>query len=148
MRAAGPLLLLCLAALACAAALRPLTDADSIAGARALDTSYRVKDRVTVPGPQAREYVLPVGEYRPKHADGEGIFYASPSGVIERAGFAKHVVPGGIYVADGPGRPFESPLLYVEPDDGGVSKLPLPASALRGYGATLAFAVKGEELIP
>jgi hypothetical protein len=142
------LLLVGIAALACAAGWRPLTDADAIAGARALDTSYRVKDRVTVPAPQAREYVLPVGEDRPKHADDEGIFYASPSGVIERAGFAKHVVPGGIYVADGPGRPFESPLLYVEPDDGGVSKLPLPASALRGYGATLAFAVKGEELIP
>ncbi len=148
MRAAGLLLLLGLAVLACASALRPLTDADSIAGARALDTSYRVKDRVTVPAPQAREYVLPVGEYRPKRSDGEGIFYASPGGVMERAGFAKRIVPGGIYVANGPGRSFESPLLYVEPDGGGVSKLPLPVSALRGYGTTLAFAVKGEELIP
>jgi hypothetical protein len=142
------LLLVGIAALACAAGWRPLTDADAIAGARALDTSYRVKDRVTVPAPQAREYVLPVGEYRPKHADDEGIFYASPSGVMERAGFAKRVVPGGIYVASGPSRSFESPLLYVEPDGGGVSKLPLPASALQGYGTTLAFAVKGEELVP
>jgi len=141
-------LLLCLAGLACAATWRPLTDADTIAGARALDTSYRVKDRVTVPAPLAREYVLPVGEYRPAHADDEGVFYASPSGVIERAGFAKRVVPGGIYVAYGPGRPFESPLIYVDPDDGSVSKLPLPPSTLRGYGQTLAFAVNGEELIP
>jgi len=141
-------LLPCLAALACAATWRPLTDADTIAGARALDTSYRVKDRVTVPAPLAKEYVLPIGEYRPAHADDEGIFYASPQGVIERAGFAKRVVPGGIYVAYGPGRPFETPLLYVEPEGSEVSKLPFPPSTLRGYGATLAFAVKGEELIP
>ncbi len=144
-RAAG--LLLCLAALACASALRPLTDADAIAGARALDTSYRVKDRVTVPGPETREYVLPVGEYRPRHADDEGIFYASASGVIERAGFSKRIVAGGIYVANAPGRPFEHPLLYVELD-GDVAKLPLPQAVLRGYGSTLAFAVDGEELVP
>ena len=140
-------LLTCLAALACAPALRPLTDEDAIVGKRALDTSYRVKDRVTVPGPETREYVLPIGEYRPKQADEEGIFYASPGGVVERAGFSKRVVAGGIYVANAPGRPFERPLLYVELD-GKVAKLPLPPSALRGYGKVLAFAVDGEELIP
>jgi len=140
-------LLACLAALACAPSLRPLTDEDAIAGKRALDTSYRVKDRVTVPGPETREYVLPIGEYRPKKADEEGIFYASPGGVVERAGFSKRVVAGGIYVANAPGRPFERPQLYVELDDK-VAKLPLPPSALRGYGTVLAFAVDGEELVP
>jgi hypothetical protein len=140
-------LLLCLAALACAPALRPLTDADAIAGKRALHTSYRVKERLAVPGPETREYLLPIGEYRPKHADETGIFYASPGGVVERAGFSKRVVPGGIYVANAPGRPFERPLLYVDLD-GRVSKLPLPPAALRGYGTILAFAVDGEELVP
>jgi len=140
-------LLACLVALACAPALRPLTGEDAIAGKRALDTSYRVKDRVTVPGPE-REYLLPIGEYRPKQADEEGIFYASPGGVVERAGFSKRVVAGGIYVANAPGRPFEHPLLWVELDEDRIAKLPLPPAVLRGYGRVLAFAVDGEELVP
>lgn len=146
-RARAAALCLCLAALACAPSLRPLTDADAIAGARALDTSYRVKDRLTVPGPETREYLLPIGEYRPRHADDEGIFYASPGGVLERAGFSKRAVAGGIYVASGPGRPYERPLLYVELGDD-VAKLPLPPAVLRGYGKALVFAVDGEELLP
>jgi hypothetical protein len=144
-RSAG--LLVCLVGLACAPSLRAVSVEDSIAGKPALDTSYRVKDLVTVPGPETREYVLPIGEYRPKHADDEGIFYAAPGGVLERAGFSKRAVAGGIYVANAPGRPYERPLLYVE-RDGDVEKLPLPPVVLRGYGRALAFAVDGEELIP
>jgi hypothetical protein len=67
--------------------------------------------------------------------------------VLERAGFSKRAVAGGIYIANAPGRPYERPLLYVELD-GEVAKLPLPPAALRGYGRVLAFAVDGEELVP
>jgi hypothetical protein len=144
----SPLAVLACALLACAAALRPLTDEDVIAGARALDTSYRVKDRVTVPGPNGIEYVLPIGEYRPVHADADGILYAAPAGVTERAGFSRHPVPGGIHVANAPGRPFERPSLWAEGPGGRIRKLPLPASALGRYGDALVFAVDGEELLP
>ena len=134
--------------LACAAPPRPVTDLDTIAGARALDTSYRVKDRVTVPAREAREYVLPIGEYRPRHADEQGIFYASPNGLIERAGFSKRVVGGGLHVALGSERPYEHPTLYVDLGDGNLKKIPLPESVARRYGETLVFAVNGEELLP
>jgi hypothetical protein len=139
-------LVLCVVALACASPPRPVTGEDRIAGAPALETSYRVKDQVIVSASSAVEYVLPVGEYRPRHADDEGIFYAAPTGLLERAGFSKRVVPGGIYVASGPGRPFEHPAVYVERSDGRVVRLPMPGSALRRYGAAFAFAVGGEEL--
>jgi hypothetical protein len=146
--ARGAGLLVCAVALACASPPRPVTGEDRIAGARALDTSYRVKDQVIVPAPDAVEYVLPVGEYRPRHADDEGIFYAAPTGLTERAGFSKRVVPGGIYVASAPGRPFEHPAVWVERSDGRVVRLAMPGSALRRFGAVLAFAVDGEELPP
>jgi hypothetical protein len=144
----GAALLLALAALACAAALRPVTGADRIAGVPALDTSYRVKDAVTVPARNAVDYLLPVGEYRPRHADDGGILYASPTGITERAGFSKRVVAGGIYVANAPGRPFERPSVYVERTDGSIARVALPESVLHRYGEALAFAVNGEELIP
>jgi hypothetical protein len=65
----GARALLALAALACAAPPGPVTEADTVAGRPALDTSYRVKERVSVPARMAREYLLPIGEYRPRHAD-------------------------------------------------------------------------------
>jgi hypothetical protein len=138
---------LCLGALACAASMRPVTETDTIAGARALDTSFRVKDRLAVPAARAREYILPVGEYRPTRADQEGIFYASPAGILERAGFSKRVLAGGIHVANAPGS-YAHPSLYVELGDGRVEKLPMPAEVLQGYGELLSFAVNGEERVP
>ena len=140
-RLAAPLL----AALACAAGMRPLTGEDVVAGARAHDTSYRVKERVTVPGPHGREYVLPIGEYRPRGADDAGVLYASPTGVIERAGFSKRSVPGGVWVELGPGQPYQRPALWIERGRGGIERLPLPVSALSRYGDALVFAVGGEE---
>ncbi len=137
-----------LLALACAAGLRPLTDEDTIAGVRALDTSYRVKDLVRVVAPTGRHYVLPVGEYRPRNADASGVFYEAPTGVIEIAGFSKHPLPGGVYVANTPGRPFESPSLWIERGRGKITRFPLPAAALSRYGDALVFAVKGEEQSP
>jgi hypothetical protein len=134
--------------LACAAGLRPLTDEDTIAGARALDISYRVKDLVRVVAPTGREYVLPVGEYRPRSADATGVLYAAPKGVMEVAGFSKHPVPGGVYVANAPGRPYESPSLWIEQRRGKIKRLPLPAAALSRYGDALVFAVDGEEQTP
>jgi len=139
---------LALLLLACAAPLRPLTAEDTIAGFHALDTSYRVKDQLTVVGPGGSEYILLVGEYRPKHADAAGILYASPKGVLERAGFSKHALPGGVYVENSPGRPYLRPSLWVERRRGKLTRLPLPASALSRYGDALVFAVDGEEQQP
>lgn len=136
---------LLVAALACAAGMRPLGDEDLLAGVRAQDTSYRVKERVTAPAPHGREYVLPIGEYRPRGADGAGVLYASPTGVIERAGFAKRSVPGGVWVELGPGRPFERPALWLDRGSGRIERLPLPVSALSRYGDALVFAVDGQE---
>jgi len=141
-------LALLLLALGCAPGLRPLTAEDTIAGFRALDTSYRVKDPLTVVGPNGSEYILLVGEYRPKHADAAGVLYASPRGVMERAGFAKHALPGGVYVGNAPGRPYLEPSLWVEHRRGKLTRLPLPASALSRYGDALVFAVDGEEQPP
>lgn len=136
---------LLVATLACAWGARPLTDEDTIAGIRALDTSFRVKDPIAVPGPAGREYTLPVGEYRPSHADAQGVLYASPMGVLERAGFSKRTIPGGIHVAELPGNPWERPSLWIERTRGRIEKLPLPANALDRYGDALVFAVDGEE---
>jgi hypothetical protein len=149
---AGPSLRRCtallLVALGCASGLRPLTDEDVIAGARALDTTYRVKDLVRVVGPEGSEYVLPVGEYRPSQIDAAGVLYASPKGVMERAGFSKHAVPGGVYVENTPGRPYVRPSLWVERGRGKLVRIPLPASALSRYGDALVFAVDGKEQAP
>jgi hypothetical protein len=134
--------------LACAAGLRPLTDEDTIAGVRALDTSYRVKDLLRVVAPAGWQYVLPVGEYRPRNADATGILYEAPTGVMEIAGFSKHPVPGGVYVANAPGRPYESPSVWIEQRRGKIKLFPLPAAALSRYGDALVFAVNGEEQSP
>jgi len=136
---------LLLATLSCAAGMRPLDDDDVLAGARVQDTSYRVKERLTVPGPQGREYVLPIGEYHPRGADSAGVLYASPTGVGERAGFSKRSVPGGIWVELAPGRPFLRPALWIERGRGKIERLPLPVSVLSRYGDALVFAVGGDE---
>lgn len=141
-------LLLALLALGCAAPPRPLTDADRIAGARALDTSFRVKDRVTMPGPYGAEYVLPIGEYRPARIDEEGIFYAAPQGILERAGFSKRLVAGGIFVPNTAVRPWDHPMIYVDRDDGRTAKIPITPSFASGDRGVLRFAVDGEEQEP
>ena len=135
-------------ALACAAGIRPLGDEDALAGFRVLDTSYRVKELVRAPGPQGREYVLPIGEYRPRGADDAGVLYAAPTGVVERAGFAKRSLPGGIWLELGPGATFRRPALWIELGRGRIERLPLPVSALSRYGDALVFAVGGEEQAP
>jgi len=137
-------LALALVALACATPPRPLVDADQIAGARALDTSFRVKDRVAVPGPHGAEYTLPIGEYRPGHIDAEGVYYAAPQGLHERAGFAKRTVAGGVFVPLAGPQPWEHASIYIDRDDGRTLRVPIPPDLLDGPGA-LRFAVKGEE---
>ena len=132
------------ALLACAGSVRPLSAEDVLAGVPAQDTSYRVKDRVVAPAPNGREYVLPIGEYRPTGADETGVLYAAPSGVIEKAGFSKRSVPGGIWVELSPGGP-RRPALWVERSGGRIERLPLPVSALSRYGDALVVAVGGEE---
>lgn len=141
-------LLLAPLALGCAARARPLVDADRIAGARALDTTFRVKDLVALPGPHGAEYVLPIGEYRPARIDEQGIYYAAPQGVEERAGFAKLKLAGGVFLPSAPAEPWEHASLYVDRDDGRTIWIPIPPSQLDQTHGALRFAVKGEEQGP
>src|SRR5215468_2036576 len=136
-------LALALLALGCAAAARPLVDADRIAGARALDTSFRVKDRVALTGAHGAEYLLPIGEYRPALIDAGGVYYASPQGILERTGFAKRTVAGGIFVPSGAADPWERAQVYVDREDGRMLKI-----AIERADGALRFAVKGEEQEP
>ena len=119
-----------------------------MAGERALDTSYRVKNRFVVIAPAKIEYLLPVGEYRAVLADDAGVYYAAPSGIVEQAGFSKRSVNGGLYAAWGSEAALAPPQLYVERPDGRLAKLPLPAAALHAWGKDLSFAVKGREYEP
>lgn len=135
-------------ALACAAPPRPLADADTIAGKRALDATYRVKERFVVRTPAQVEYVLPVGEYRPVLVDDEGVYFAAPAGILERAGFSKRTVAGGLFAAAGSEAALARPLLYVERPNGNLAKLALPADVLRAWGDDLCFALKGREVVP
>jgi len=135
-------------ALACAAAPRPLADADSLAGMRALDASYRVKDVFVVRAPGQVEYVLPIGEYRPVLVDDEGVYFAAPSGILERAGFSKRSVGGGLFAASGSEAALARPLLYVERPNGRLAKLALPPAVLGAWGDDLCFALEGREVVP
>jgi hypothetical protein len=135
-------------ALACAAPPRPLVEADSLGGVRALDASYRVKDRFSVRTSAQVEYLLPVGEYRPVLVDDEGVYFAAPSGILERAGFSKRSVAGGLFAASGSEAAIARPMLYVERPNGNLAKLPLPAAVLGAWGDGLSFAVKGREVVP
>lgn len=140
--------LLSLLAFGCTTPARPIVDADRIGGARALDTTFRVKDRVAVPGPHGAEYVLPIGEYRPARIDERGLYYASAQGILERAGFAKRTVGGGIFVPSATATPWERAFVYVDRDDGRLAMIPIPAALLGHPDGPLRFAVKGEEQGP
>lgn len=115
--------------------------------ARALDTSFRVFQEIVVPAPFGQEYILPVGEYRPTHVDGHGVFYASPSGVIARKGTEQRALTGGIHMASQPGRYDSFPSLYVDFGSGTYWKLPLPDEVrAASYGTRVVFVVNGQEV--
>jgi hypothetical protein len=133
-------------ATACAPAVRPIEPTDLVGGGpSASRVTVRVKAEMEVPAPGSVVYVLPVGEYRPVYADGHGAYFASPTGVVERADGSERSIAGGLHLPNEGGRYYSFPSLYVESSPGNPSKLPLPSAQLESYGKNVAFAVDGVE---
>jgi hypothetical protein len=138
-------LLPALAALACAGSPHPVSDADRIGDVSAVHTSFLVKQDIVVPVSLSPDYVLPPGEYLPQYADQHGIFYASPSGVIQRSDEGDRLYPGGIHFPSQPDRYYTFPSLYVDLPVLGITKYPLPASVRRStWGSHVVFLLDGE----
>jgi hypothetical protein len=131
---------------ACAGAVRPIEPTDVVGGGpEASRVTVRVKVEMEVAAPGSIVYVLPVGEYRPVYADGHGAYFASPTGVIERADGSERSIAGGLHLPNEGGQYYSFPSLYVETSPGNPSKLPLPSEQLHSYGKNVAFAVDGVE---
>jgi hypothetical protein len=131
--------------LSCAGSPKPVTPFDRMGDGLAIDTAFRVKQSFAVPAPFSQEYVLPVGDYLPRYVDRHGVYYASPTGVVQRSGEGEKTLEGGIHMASQPGRYFSYPSLYVDFGGGSFHKLPLPQDLAREtYGSQVVFLYKGE----
>lgn len=128
--------------------MRPLAPTDRLGETPASATSVLVKQAIVVPVPfSSKEYVLPAGEYMPMYADGHGIFYASPNGVVQRDGNSERVFLGGIHFPSGPGHYYSFPSLYIDLPVFGISKLSLPEDVRQStYGSHVVFLVNGESI--
>jgi hypothetical protein len=142
----GTLVLAVLAAvLGCAGSVHPITSADLIGDAPAIRSAFLVKREIVVPVSLSPDYVLPPGEYKPELADGHGIFYASPSGVIQRTGKGERTYRGGIHFPNQPGRYYSFPSLWVDLPAFGISKYPLPDSVRTStWGSHIIFLYDGK----
>lgn len=141
----------CVAALvgACAPAVRPIEATDLVGGGPSADrVTVRVKAVIEVPAPFSVVYVLPVGEYLPAYADGHGAYFASPTGVVERADGSERTLVGGLHLPNAGGESYSYPSLYVESSPRNPSKLPLPSDQLKSYGENVVFALDGVEQGP
>jgi len=132
-------LALALAAMSCAGSVRPVRDTDRMTGGLVVETGYLVRQPVAVQAPFGITYTLPEGEYVPTHVDDHGIFYASPTGVLETNGETERNRAGGIHSPREPGQYYSYPSLYVDRGDGDFSKLPLPDEVLQLYGDVIVF---------
>jgi hypothetical protein len=131
--------------LGCAGSPKPVTRFDRMGDGLAIDTAFRVKQPIVVPAPPSHEYVLPVGDYLPRYVDRHGVYYASPTGVVQRSGSGESKREGGIHMASQPGRYYSYPSLYVDFGGGGIHKLPFPEEVRRGsYGSHIVFLYKGQ----
>jgi hypothetical protein len=136
-----------LSAVGCAGWARPIRETDVIGSGPAVETTFRVKERLAVAVPFGRVFILPPGEYRPTHIDRHGVFYASPTGVTERQGDSERQIMGGIHQPTEVGTYYSFPSLFVDLGDGSYSKYPLPAEVIRGYGRLFVFTRNGQEVI-
>jgi hypothetical protein len=133
--------------LGCAGSPKPVTPFDRMGDGLAIDTAFRVKQAIVVPSPPSQEYVLPVGDYLPRYVDRHGVYYASPTGVVQRSGESKKTREGGIHMASQPGRYYSYPSLYVDFGGRGIHKLPFPEEVRRGsYGSHIVFLYKGQPI--
>lgn len=130
--------------LGCAGSPQPVTPFDRMGNGLAIDTAFQVKQPIVIKA-FSFESVLPVGDYAPRFVDGHGVFYASPTGVIQRSSKGERTLPGGIHMASQPGHYYSFPSLYVDFGDGSFSKLPLPDEVTReSYGSQVVFLYKGQ----
>jgi hypothetical protein len=129
----------------CAGSPKPITPFDRMGDGLAIDTAFRVKQEIVVKAPISKEYVLPVGDYAPRFVDGHGVFYASPTGVVERVSDGEKTLEGGIHMASQPGHYYSFPSLWVDFGGQNIAKLPLPEEVTRSsYGTHVVFLYKGE----
>jgi hypothetical protein len=95
---------------ACSPSLRPLDPATRIDRRPATQLVLELAEPCQLlPGgaPRVRPnsvpayHVLPAGSYRPQVEDGDGVYFASPSGVslVEPAPRGTRTLPGGVYLA-------------------------------------------------
>lgn len=134
---------------ACAGSVHPVSPTDLIGGGPpASRVTVRVKQALEVSAPFSVVYVLPVGEYRPVYADDHGVYFASPSGVVERASGKAQTLPGGLHLPNAGGRYYSFPSMYIEVSKGKPETLPLPEELLTSYGENVVFAVDGVEQRP
>ncbi len=131
----------------CAGSIHPISYEDRLGNVPAIDSSIIVKKEILVPGPFSQDYLLPVGEYRPTHADSHGIFYASPNGVVERTREGEKLYDGGIHFPSQPGRYYTYPSLYLDRPALGFAKLPFPEEVRKDtYGTHIVFMLNGEPI--
>ena len=132
-------------ALACAGSRHAITDTDRIGTARAIHSSLLVKQEIVVPVSLSPDFVLPPGEYLPQYVDRHGIYYAAPSGVVQRLDGGDRTYPGGIHFPNQPDRYFTFPSLYVDLPSFGTAKYPLPDSVREStWGSHVSFLLYGE----
>ena len=146
----GVVATVCLAFLAaCAGSVRPVEPTDLVGGGPpATRVTVRVKQTLEVDAPLSLVYVLLEGEYRPRYADAHGVYFASPSGVLERSGDEERTLAGGLHLPNAGGQYYSFPSLYVELSEGEPRKLALPDELRSQYGQSVVFAVEGVEQRP
>ena len=133
-------------------AARPLTPKDMVFGTLpAVETTLRVKVACSVPSVDGWSHVLPVGDYRPRSADTEGIFYQAPSAVNYQRGEKTLPLTGGVHLPFD-ARPGSTLSLWVAMYDPGSRKIApqtrarLPDKCWQPYGAAMALVHKGVEV--
>jgi len=137
-------LVLFAAVVGCAGSVHPITSADLVGGAPAIRSAFLVKQEIVVPVSLSPDYVLPPGEYKPELADGHGIFYVSPSGVIQRTEKGERTYRGGIHFPSQPDRYYTFPSLWVDLPAAGITKYPLPDSVRTStWGSHIVFLYDG-----
>lgn len=138
-------LLLLAATLGCAGSIQPITATDLIGDAPAIRSAFLVKQEIVVPVSISPDYVLLPGEYKPELTDRHGIFYAAPSGVVQRTEKGVRTYRGGIHFPNQPDRYYTFPSLWVDLPAFGTTKYPLPDSVrTTTWGTHIVFMYDGE----
>jgi hypothetical protein len=117
----------------------------------AVETTLRVKVACSVPSVEGWSHVLPVGDYRPRSADSQGIFYEAPSSVNYQRGDKILPLNGGVHLPF-EARPGSTLFLWVAMYDVDSKRIVpekrarLPDKCWQPYGAAMALVHKGVEV--